>query len=391
MSALIPLLLCVPVFGHMSMQFPYPRDNGGTYAAWQANEPMVAVHPEVCHGLAGDTTVRTGNAFAAGDTIAIDMYGSASHDGGHCAFWYSTDDTSFTKIIDVKDCTLSAPSVTLPVTMPVQCTTKCTFAFTWVPRSSGACEIYMNCADISVSGAQGGNSDPIELNFQTEFIDKAASGYGCVRVDDTTHWTSIFGELKTEYDDTDTVVDNDIVVTVDPDEEADTTGCFQVEALAINIDNEIATDGTCGSDAGSNRCDDGQCCSAAGYCGPDYDGTGYLNYDSTDPYYDSAETAFAAYCTNALGNWRIVDDCATTPSPTAGADATPSPTDGDDATPSPTAGADVTPSPTSDDDDNVGTTKDDSADPEPSGDASGSAYHAPAFVFVLLALLASQG
>merc|ERR1712048_982911 len=110
------------------------------------------------------------------------------------------------KIIDIKDCTLNADStqVILPTSMPTECQTKCTFAFTWVPRSSGACEIYMNCADISVAESSGGNSNPITKNFQTSIIDQGPSnGYGCVRVDDTTHWTTIFGPRKESYDETD--------------------------------------------------------------------------------------------------------------------------------------------------------------------------------------------
>ena len=67
------LVAAVPAcMGHMSMQYPYPRDNNGDYMAWQANEPMVTAHPEVCHGLTADTTVRDGNAFSVGDTITID-------------------------------------------------------------------------------------------------------------------------------------------------------------------------------------------------------------------------------------------------------------------------------------------------------------------------------
>jgi len=186
------------------MQFPYPRDNGGTYAKWQANEPMITVHPQVCHGLEVDESVRSGNAFAAGDTITIDLYGTVPHGGGHCTFWYSTDDAVFTKIIDIKDCTLAATTqVTLPDTMATECQEKCTFAWSWVPAQSGACEIYMSCADISVSGAVGGDPNPITKNFQTEIIDQGtANGYGCQRVDDSTHWTSIFMPLKTEYDGT---------------------------------------------------------------------------------------------------------------------------------------------------------------------------------------------
>ena len=120
------------------------------------DEPMVTVHPQVCHGLDADTTVRDGNQFTVGDKITIDIYGSVPHGGGHCTFWYSTDDATFTKIIDIKDCTLNGAEVILPETMPAECEERCTFAFSWVPVNSGACEIYMNCADISVSGASGG-------------------------------------------------------------------------------------------------------------------------------------------------------------------------------------------------------------------------------------------
>lgn len=207
MESLLALLLILPFcHGHMSMQFPYPRDskNGVPYAKWQANEPMIVVHPQVCHGLDKDTTestVRVANQFSAGDTITIDIYGSVPHGGGHCTFWYSTDDKTFTKIIDIKDCTLTGAKVMLPTWMPTECEDECTFAFSWVPALSGGCEIYMNCADISVSGVTGGNTNPITKNFQTEIIDQgSANSYGCQRVDPSTHWTPIFMPLKLDYD-----------------------------------------------------------------------------------------------------------------------------------------------------------------------------------------------
>jgi len=345
----------------------------------------VTVHPEVCHGLAADATVRTGNAFTAGDTITIDMYGSASHLGGHCAFWYSTDDETFTKIIDIKDCTLSPTfDVTLPVTMPTECETKCTFAFTWVPRVSGACEIYMNCADISVAGAQGGNASPIEINFQTTFIDQAASGYGCIRVDDTTHWTTIFGDLKTEYDSTDTDPNNNNpVVTADPViEDENTEGCWLNSDLAINLDNEISANGVCGSGANDNRCDDGMCCSEAGYCGPDFDGTGYVDYGNG--YYASADAAFAAYCTNPLGDWRL-DDCSDTDTDTD-VDTT------NDPSASPVVSPTVNPTNAEDTDDDspvASPTANPTVEAQPpTEDASKGASHAPALVSLLLGFVA---
>ena len=40
---------------------------------------MIGVHPEVCHGLDADTTVRTGNSFTAGQLVEIDIYGIHAH------------------------------------------------------------------------------------------------------------------------------------------------------------------------------------------------------------------------------------------------------------------------------------------------------------------------
>ena len=56
------------------------------------------------------------------------------------------------------------------------------------------------------------------------------------------------------------------------------------------------------------RCDDGHCCSSLGYCGPDFDGVGYVNYDEPNVnggYYLTAQAAYAAYCNNAQGGWRV--------------------------------------------------------------------------------------
>jgi len=184
---------------HMSLNFPKPRDNNGTHVTWQLNEPMIPVYPNVCHGVPPDDTVREGNTFALGETIDIVFNVDSRHSGGHCAFWYSTDDKTFTKIVDIKDCTLAevGAQVQLPYTMPTECGTKCTFAFSWVPLRSGACEIYMTCADIQVIGASGESStNHVTKNFQTEIIDQGPdNGYGCQRVSEQTHWTSIFMPL----------------------------------------------------------------------------------------------------------------------------------------------------------------------------------------------------
>ena len=45
------------------------------------------------------------------------------------------------------------------------------------------------------------------------------------------------------------------------------------------IDRSVDNGGVCGSST-QYRCDDGQCCSQYGYCGPEYDGSGYIDYDT---------------------------------------------------------------------------------------------------------------
>jgi len=186
------------VRGHMSMQIPLSRNrdaSGNSYAVWQSNEPMIPARPEVCHGLPAESSVRAQNVFAAGSVVSVFISGSASHQGGHCAFWYSADDVTFTKIADVKDCTLSPDSINvqLPTTMPSQCGTRCTFAWTWVPRVSGTCEIYSNCADIRVTGLTGASSTS---SVNMDFVDLVARyDQLCQRVDESTHWSSLFMPL----------------------------------------------------------------------------------------------------------------------------------------------------------------------------------------------------
>ena len=318
------------------MQFPHPRDrqNGVSYAVWKQNEPMWSVRPSVCHGLDEDSSVRNGNSFSAGDIIDIDIYGTAVHNGGHCAFWWTTETSSYWyKIIDIKDCTLlNSVKVMLPYTMSTQCENKCTFAWSWVPFSSAACEVYMNCAEISVANVNGASSTdtPIKLKFDDFITQKTA----CQRVNEQTHWTNIFGSLKLDYtddekagnrntqstggngdDDDDTNTgDDDDDTTTGGDDDDDNDGTWCPNPNAPNFNGDISNDGRCGDGNCVNcRCDDEQCCSASGYCGPDFAGynsvTGealYYYYGSDQTYYASKEEAYSDYCTNNLGDWRLV-------------------------------------------------------------------------------------
>ena len=128
--------------------------------------------------------------------ITLKIEGTASHYGGHCSFWVSTDDDTFTKFADVKDCTLhpDTTQIRLPDWLPTQCETKCTFAWTWTPTVSGLCEVYSNCADIRVTGLSGAtNPNPITKRFQ-DIIDDTEAGSGpqkCVRVEYVFHLLSL--------------------------------------------------------------------------------------------------------------------------------------------------------------------------------------------------------
>jgi len=83
------------------------------------------------------------------------------------------------------------------------------------------------------------------------------------------------------------------------------TTCWADESLAINLDTDVRSDGVCTE----NRCDTGYCCSANGYCGPEFNGIGYIDYGSNSDgsvLYSDASTAFASYCVNSIGDWRVV-------------------------------------------------------------------------------------
>jgi len=112
--------------------------------------------------------------------------------------------------------------------------------------------------------------------------------------------------LKTEYDANDvTAAETGDVVS----ESVKDTTCWVDLSLAINLEKGVSPDnqGVCGVD--SYRCDTGMCCSSSGFCGPEFNGIGYINWDAASDgsvYYANADDAFAAYCTDAVGDWRVV-------------------------------------------------------------------------------------
>ena len=58
------------------------------------------------------------------------------------------------------------------------------------PVSSGACEVYTNCFDITIAGATGG--------LETTAAKFTAPISPCVRVSPSTHFTTMFGPMITD-------------------------------------------------------------------------------------------------------------------------------------------------------------------------------------------------
>jgi hypothetical protein len=146
-----------------------------------------------CHGISdkGPETVLT-----AGDTWFPKTSFGAPHGGGHCAWAVTTDGTNYYKFSDNKDCTLGPVGTTHPVlipeNLPAKCaTTGCTISWFWTPLLSGSCEIYQNCFDIKVDRATGG----IENDSSRRFQHGVGNTLTCVRVSDSTHWTTHYGPI----------------------------------------------------------------------------------------------------------------------------------------------------------------------------------------------------
>ena len=246
----------------------------------------------------------------------------------------------------------------------------------------------MNCADISVGNTIGystSNDTLITIDFDEIIEDR-----DCEFVDNSTHFSSIFGTIKTNYTfnelgftdisqfplsshsdsaSLETIISKQLVyldddddipnlyVISDDDDDAlfedvspNSTSVLCPNPDANNIDGIIdyQTDyfSLCGfrcpyRDSNGNsmcRCEDGQCCSSQGLCGPilyrylsDYDSStgkttyraqyrnySYLHlYDDDDSsvtitqiengFYSDSSVAFADYCDGNQGDWRLID------------------------------------------------------------------------------------
>ena len=81
----------------------------------------------------------------------------------------------------------------VPANAPIACATGCVLGWFWTPASSGACEVYQNCWDITITGAPGG-LETKAFKIQTP---KTTPAGGCKRVNNQ-KLTAMYGPVATD-------------------------------------------------------------------------------------------------------------------------------------------------------------------------------------------------
>ena len=141
------------VFAHAYMKSPpvrrskysqYYLQNG--LVDYNIMAPINAGYSFPCKGFpkGPSTTVITGNS------INIEIEGSATHGGGHCQFGITINDNDFVVLKTVKsNCLLNGMSYTfsLPDNIP---STDITVFWSWI-NALGNREYYMDCADVTIN------------------------------------------------------------------------------------------------------------------------------------------------------------------------------------------------------------------------------------------------
>ncbi|KAJ9052185.1 hypothetical protein DSO57_1036758 [Entomophthora muscae] len=146
---------------HMAMTLPAPRRSPqhpayrGSGADYDITAPLGGRAKFPCRGAPAGPIFKS---YQAGSDIDVRIGGSAVHGGGHCQFSMTYDSVNFAVLKTVMGNCLTASreyKVGIPKDAP---NGNVTFAWTWFNKK-GNREIYMNCADITITG--GSNSGTI--------------------------------------------------------------------------------------------------------------------------------------------------------------------------------------------------------------------------------------
>ncbi|KAJ3344340.1 hypothetical protein HDU93_000130 [Gonapodya sp. JEL0774] len=147
---------------HIEMANPPPRNSkwipsslGVSNIDYDGTTPLGAARPYPCQGKPKGPIVAT---YQAGTSVHVSLFGSATHDGGHCQFAVSYDSGStFVVLLTVvRECLRASGSeynVPIPAGAP---SGDAVFAWTWI-NAVGNREYYMGCADVNIQGSAGGS------------------------------------------------------------------------------------------------------------------------------------------------------------------------------------------------------------------------------------------
>ncbi|BAE62598.1 unnamed protein product [Aspergillus oryzae RIB40] len=180
------LLSCGLAAAHMQMSWPYPirspldPQNRGSDKDYDMANPLSPSGSDFpCKGYHKNTPWRATAEYNAGESYNMTVAGAATHSGGSCQLSLSYDDGKTFKVIKSKvgGCPLDFK---YDFTMPSDVVNgHALFAWSWF-NLVGNREMYMNCANVEVSGGSG-SKQSFENNYPDMFV--ANVGNGCSTVE----------------------------------------------------------------------------------------------------------------------------------------------------------------------------------------------------------------
>ncbi|KAJ9054210.1 hypothetical protein DSO57_1017008 [Entomophthora muscae] len=152
---LVSLFTLPFALAHMEMAEPAPRRSkhlkGVKDVDYSMTSPLGGGYSYPCRGFPSGPISKK---YSAGQAINVAIEGGATHNGGHCQFALSFNGQDFVNIHTVFG-TCPQPERSFSVQIPKNFPSgKAVFAWVWNNRS-GNRELYMNCADIEITGGSG--------------------------------------------------------------------------------------------------------------------------------------------------------------------------------------------------------------------------------------------
>jgi hypothetical protein len=159
-SSFLLTVFTASVYSHMEMFKPAPRKSQfNPYAAAQGIDynimaPLAADGSDFpCKKYPKGQATSTYNA---GETITVELKGSATHGGGNCQISISYNDVDFVAISTIlKNCLHDSKTITATIPADAPACESCTLSWSWV-NAIGNREFYQNCADIKINNPSGG-------------------------------------------------------------------------------------------------------------------------------------------------------------------------------------------------------------------------------------------